>query len=133
MKKIFAFLFALVAILTLTGCSVRKGHYYQYSTFEYELFEDLTTIEKGIAEVAITTAKKGYQFLSFGFVNDEVCFVGNTQGSYTQDGNKITVKCGLTYELVAKGSKLVIEVQEDDYSYTVTFVYNSALNVPEID
>ena len=118
MKKLFVFFALLFAVVGLTGCSV-AGKTYVYDSFDYELSEDLTTIEKGIAEGLITTAKKGYEILEFTFNEDGT----NASGAkWTKEGSTIKVDGLVDYELKLKGSKLVIEVEENNYSYVVTFV-----------
>ena len=118
MKKLFVFFALLFAVVGLTSCSV-AGKTYVYDSFDYELSEDLTTIEKGIAERLITTAKKGYEILEFTFNEDGTTASG---AKWTKEGSTIKVDGLVDYELKLKGSKLVIEVEENNYSYIVTFV-----------
>jgi hypothetical protein len=115
MKKLFAFISLFAFLLCLAGCAASvSGKTYKYDSFEYELSEDLTAVEKGIAEVAVTGVKKIYENIEITFNEDGTTSLGF---KYTQDGSKLVV--GDT-EYKVKGSKIVLEVVEDDYSITIT-------------
>jgi hypothetical protein len=119
MKKKFLAFFAMFALLLgLASCGSVAGKTYVYGEFEYEVAEDLTKIEAGLAEAAVTVAKKTYEKVEITFNEDGTC----TGGTWTKDGSNVTVKTigEVTYKL--KGSKLVLEVVEEAYSYTVTLV-----------
>lgn len=115
-KKLTALLVLAFVCLALVGCGSVAGKTYVFDSFEYELAEDLTAIEKGVAEGAATLAKKAHENVEVTFNEDGTTSLGL---SYTQDGSTLTFG-GNEYKV--KGSKLVLEVEKDDYSYTVTYV-----------
>ena len=112
MKKILAFVALFACLLGLASCTTKvSGKTYVYDSFSYEISEDLTAIEKGVAELAATGIKKTYEVI-------ELVFDAETEGDvWTQDGKTVTYG-GVEYTV--KGKKLVLSVSEDDYSYTVT-------------
>lgn len=117
MTKVFKSFLAIVVVLALTltlvGCASNvAGKTYVYDSFEYELAEDLTNIEKGVAELAVTGVKKIYENIELKFNEDGTCSLG----SYTQDGSKLVIA---DVEYKVKGSKIVLEIEEDSYSVKV--------------
>ena len=101
MKKLFAILALFAVVLSLSACATKvAGKTFTYENFEYTVNEDLTKIEKGLAEVAATAI--------------------NTLGTYTQDGSKVIINENIEYK--AAGGKLVLESEGDGFSYKVTYV-----------
>ena len=86
-----------------------------YESFDYELSENLTEIEKGIAELAVTATKKIYENIEISFQEDGKC----TLGSYTQDGSKLMIN---NTEFKASGNKIVLKIEEKNYSLKVVFI-----------
>ncbi len=112
-KSILVLVVAFMLTLTLTGCaSSVAGKTYVYDSFEYELAEDLTAIEEGVAELAVTAVKKVYENIELTFNEDGTC----TLGKYTQDGSKLTI--GDT-EYKVSGSKITLKIEEANYSVKV--------------
>ena len=118
MKKLFVFFALLVGLLGLASCSV-AGNTYIYDSFEYEIAEDATKLESAAIEVAITAAKKVYENLEITFNEDGTT---NTGAKWTKDGSIIKVDGVVDYEFKVSFNKLLVEVQEKNYSYTVTLV-----------
>lgn len=116
MKKFTALLLVLFMALALVGCaSSVAGKTYVYDSFEYEKAEGLTAVEDALVEVGVTAAKAIYENVEVTFNEDGTSVLG----SWTQDGSKLTIG---GKEYTVKGSKIVIEVQEEKFSYTATFV-----------
>ena len=115
-KKLTALFVLLFVCVALVGCGSVAGKTYVYDSFEYELSDDLTGLEKAAAEVAATAVKKAHEYVEITFNEDGTTSLGV---KYTQDGSTLTI-AGVEYKV--KGSKLVIEVEEDNYSYKVTYV-----------
>lgn len=116
MKKFTALLLVFLLTLVLAGCaSSVAGKTYTYDSFEYEKAEGLTAVEDALVEVGVTAAKALYENVEVTFNEDGT----STLGSWTQDGSKLTIG---GKEYTVKGSKIVIEVQEEKFSYTATFV-----------
>ena len=113
--KRFLVIVALIALtLTLTGCATNvTGKTFVYDSFEYELAEDLTSIEKGVAELAATGIKKVYENIELTFNEDGTC----TLGEYTQDGSKLVIG---DVEYKVSGSKIILEVEEKNYYVKIT-------------
>lgn len=113
--KRFLVIVALIALtLTLTGCATNvTGKTFVYDSFEYELAEDLTSVEKGVAELAVTGIKKGFENIELTFNEDGTCLLGK----YTQDGSKLVIG---EDEYKVSGSKIILEVETDDYSIKIT-------------
>ncbi len=108
-KRFLVIIFALALTLTLTGCASNvTGKTFVYDSFDYELSEDLTAFEKGVAELAVTGIKKVYENIELTFGEDGKCSLG----AYTQDGSKLTIG---DVEYKVKGSKIVLEIEDDDY------------------
>ncbi len=117
MKKFTLVLLMLLTVLALAGCaSSVAGKTYTYDSFEYEKAKGLTALEDAGAEIAITAAKALYENVEITFNEDGTTNLGQ---SWTQDGSKLTI--GST-EYKVKGSKIVVEVETEDYSYVATFV-----------
>ena len=113
-KKFLVIIAVLALTLTLTGCASKvAGKTYVFDSFEYELSEDLTALEKLAAEAAATGIKVVYEKIELTFNEDGTC----TLGSYTQDGSKLVI-AGTEYKV--KGSKIVLEVEEADFYAKVT-------------
>ena len=116
MKKLFAILALFAVVLSLSACATKvTGKTFTYDAFEYEVSEDLTKIEQGIAEAAATAIKVGAQ-IDITFNEDGTC----TLGTYTQDGSKVIINESVEYK--AAGGKLVLESEGDGFSYKVTYV-----------
>ena len=118
MTKVFKRFLVIIAVLaltlTLTGCASKvAGKTYVFDSFDYELSEDLTSLEKLAAEAAATGIKVVYENIELTFNEDGTC----TLGSYTQDGSKLVI-AGTEYKV--KGSKIVLEVEKDDFYAKVT-------------
>ena len=114
-KNLLLVIMSFVLMISLVGCAPSLvGKTYVYESFEYELSEDLTEIEKGIAEVAATAVKKVYENIEISFNEEGKC----TLGSYTQDGSTLLI--GNT-EYKIKGSKIVLEIVEKNYSVKIVF------------
>lgn len=113
MTKVFKRFLVIIAVLaltlTLTGCATNvAGKTFVFDSFEYEINEDATAIEKGLAEVAATAVKKTYEIMEVTFNEDGTC----TLGAYTQDGSDLEFG-GVKYKV--KGSKIVLEIEENNY------------------
>ena len=116
MKKLFAILALFAVVLSLSACANKlAGKTFSYENFEYTVNEDLTKIEKGLAEVAATAIKTGAQ-IDITFNEDGTC----TLGTYTHDGSKVIINENIEYK--AAGGKLVLESEGDGFSYKVTYV-----------
>ena len=116
MKKLFAILALFAVVLSLSACATKvAGKTFTYENFEYTVNEDLTKIEKGLAEVAATAIKAGAQ-IDITFNEDGTC----TLGTYTQDGSKVIINENIEYK--AAGGKLVLESEGEGFSYKVTYV-----------
>ena len=115
MKKIglLVLLFALTLVLSACATNV-SGKTFVYDSFEYEKAEGLTPGEDVIADIAISAAKAIYENVEVTFNEDGTCVLG----SWTQEGTKLTIG---KEEYKVSGSKIVLEVVEEDYSYTVKF------------
>ena len=118
MTKVFKRFLVIIAVLaltlTLTGCASKvAGKTYVFDSFDYEINEDLTSLEKIAAEAAATGIKLIYENIELTFNEDGTCILG----SYTQDGSKLVI-AGTEYKV--KGSKIVLEVEKDDFYAKVT-------------
>ena len=115
-KNLLVLVVALVLMVSIVGCAPNlAGKTYVYESFDYELSENLTEIEKGIAELAVTATKKIYENIEISFQEDGKCSLG----SYTQDGSKLMIN---NTEFKASGNKIVLEVEEKNYSLKVVFI-----------
>lgn len=115
MKRIIAVFVLLFTIVGLASCATKvEGKTYVYEKFEYELSEGLTSIEKGIAELAVSAAKALHEGNEVTFNADGTCKFGK----WTQDGKDVTIG-DTVYK--ATGNKLVLEFTSEDYTYTVTY------------
>lgn len=116
LKNLFIVVLTFVLMISIVGCAPNLvGKTYVYESFEYELSEDLTEIEKGIAELAVTATKKVYENIEITFEEEGKC----TLGSYTQDGSKLMIN---NTEFKTSGNKIVFEVVEKNYSVKIVFV-----------
>ena len=116
LKNLFIVVLTFVLMVSIVGCAPSlAGKTYVYESFDYELSEDLTEIEKGIAELAVTATKKIYENIEISFQEDGKCSLG----SYTQDGSKLMIN---NTEFKASGNKIVLEVEEKNYSLKVVFI-----------
>lgn len=118
MTKVFKRFLVIIAVLaltlTLTGCASKvAGKTYVFDSFDYEINEELTSLEKIAAEAAATGIKLIYENIELTFNEDGTCNLG----SYTQDGSKLVI-AGTEYKV--KGSKIVLEVEKDDFYAKVT-------------